>query len=140
MFEGLNAVYEENEKRGFFKLNVVSLASTLGALAFVIVSLLTITVVPKLLSFLGLLGIGEAVNSACWPLLLVVACFMIGVIYYFSPSREQPQWRWISPGSIFAAVIWIAASLWESSSHIPQPKPDQTRDDVGGGTGVKHSV
>ena len=86
MFEGLNAVYEENEKRGFFKLNVVSLASILGALAFVIVSLLTITVVPELLSFLGLLGIGEAVNFARWPLLLVVACFMIGVIYLFQPE------------------------------------------------------
>jgi hypothetical protein len=51
------------------------------------------------------------VNFACSPLLLVVACFMIGVIYHFGPSREQPQWHWILPGSIFAAVIWIAASL-----------------------------
>jgi membrane protein len=111
MFEGLNAVYEENEKRGFFKLNVVSLASTLASLAFVITSLLTITVVPKLLSFLGLPGIAEVVNFARWPVLLVVACFIIGALYRFGPSRKQPQWRWISAGSIFAAVIWIAASL-----------------------------
>ena len=111
IFEGLNSVYEENEKRSFIKLNAISLALTLGALAFVIASLLMITVVPSLLAFLGLPGVGEIVNYARWPVLLVAAALMIAVIYRFGPSREQPQWRWISPGSIFAAVTWIAASL-----------------------------
>ena len=109
MFEGLNAVYEENEKRSFMKLNAISLALTLAAVVFVIASLLTITVVPKLLSFHDLPGISEIVNYARWPVLLVVASLMIAVVYRFGPSREQPQWRWISPGSIFAAVTWIAA-------------------------------
>jgi membrane protein len=111
MFEGLNAVYEEDEKRSFVKLNAISLALTLGGLAFVIASLLTITVVPNVLSFLGLPGISEIVKFARWPLLLVVASLMIAVIYRFGPSRDQPQWRWISPGSIFAAATWIIASL-----------------------------
>ena len=111
MFEGLNAVYEENEKRSFMKLNAISLALTLAAVVFVIASLLTITVVPKLLSFLDFPGISEIANYARWPVLLVVASLMIAVVYRFGPSREQPQWRWISPGSIFAAVTWIAASL-----------------------------
>jgi membrane protein len=43
--------------------------------------------------------------------LLVVASLMIAVIYRFGPSRDQPQWRWISPGTIFATVAWIVASL-----------------------------
>jgi membrane protein len=111
MFEGLNAVYEEHEKRSFIKLNAISLALTFGVLAFVIASLLTITIVPKLLSFLGLPGISEIVGYWRWPVLLVVASLMIAVIYRFGPSRDQPQWRWISPGSISAAVTWIAASL-----------------------------
>jgi membrane protein len=111
MFEGLNAVYEEDEKRSFTKLNAISLALTLGGLAFVILSLLTITVVPNVLSFLGLPALSEIVNIARWPVLLVVASLMIAVIYRFGPSRDQPQWRWISPGSIFAAVTWIMASL-----------------------------
>jgi membrane protein len=111
MFEGLNAVYEEDEKRSFIKLNAISLALTLGGLAFVVVSLLTITVVPNLLSFVGLPGLSDIVNIARWPVLLVVASLMIAVIYRFGPSRDQPQWRWISPGSIFAAVTWIVALL-----------------------------
>jgi membrane protein len=112
MFEGLNAVYEEHEKRSFIQLNAISLALTFGLLAFLIASLLTITIAPKLLSFFGLPGISEIVRYARWPVLLVVAGLMIAMIYRFGPSRDhQPQWRWISPGSIFAAVTWIAASL-----------------------------
>ena len=111
IFEGLNAVYEEREKRSFVKLNAVSLVLTLGVIAFVIASLMTITVIPKLLSILGLPGLGEIVGYGRWPLLLIVASMMIAAIYRFGPSRDQPQWRWISPGSVFAAVTWIAASL-----------------------------
>ena len=111
MFEGLNAMYEEREKRSFIRLNAISLALTFSGLAFVIASLLTITIVPKLLSLLDLPGVSEVVGYARWPVLLVVASLMIAVIYRFGPSRDRPQWRWISPGNIFAAVTWIAASL-----------------------------
>jgi len=111
IFEGLNSVYEENEKRSFIKLNAISLALTLATLTFVIVSLLTITVVPTLLSFLGLPWVSDIVNYARWPVLLVIVSLMIAVIYLLGPSRKQPQWKWISPGCIFAAVAWIAASL-----------------------------
>jgi membrane protein len=82
---------------GFAKLNAISFALTLAAVVFVIASLLTITVVPKLLSFHDLPGISEIVNYARWPVLLVVASLMIAVVYRFGPSREQPQWRWIHP-------------------------------------------
>ena len=52
-------------------MNAISLALTLGGLTFVIASLLTITVVPNLLSLLGLPGVGDIVNFARWPVLLV---------------------------------------------------------------------
>ncbi len=111
MFEGLNAVYEERERRSFLTLNAISLALTLGALAFVIASLLTITIIPELLAFLDLPGIGQIVGYARWPVLLVIVSLLIAVIYRFGPSRDHPKWRWISPGSLFAAVTWMVASL-----------------------------
>jgi membrane protein len=111
IFEGLNAVYHESEKRSFFRLNAISLGLTLGILAFVIASLLTITILPDLLSLLGLPRIGKIVSFARWPVLLAVASFMIAVVYRFGPNRNPAQWRWISPGSIFAAFAWVAASL-----------------------------
>ena len=39
MFDALNIVYHEKEKRGFFRLNAISLAVTFGAIGFVIIAL-----------------------------------------------------------------------------------------------------
>jgi membrane protein len=112
MFDALNAVYHEKEKRGFLRLNVVSLALTLGAVGFFILSLVTITVVPIALDSLGLSqSVGLLVKIMRWPLLLLVAGLFIAIIYRFGPSRGKPQWRWISPGSLFAAAGWLGASL-----------------------------
>src|SRR5215204_3608286 len=112
MFDALNIVYHEKERRGFFRLNAVSLALTFGAVAFVIVSLISITVVPKIMEYLGLSSLAELlVKIARWPLLLIVASFFIATIYRYGPSRDKPKWRWITPGSVLAAVIWLAASL-----------------------------
>ena len=39
MFDALNIVYHEKEKRGFIRLNAISLAVTFGAIGFVIIAL-----------------------------------------------------------------------------------------------------
>ena len=28
-----------------------------------------------------------------------------------APARDEPKWKWVSPGAIGAAILWIAASL-----------------------------
>ncbi|HWW49908.1 MAG TPA: YihY/virulence factor BrkB family protein [Xanthobacteraceae bacterium] len=112
MFEALNVVYEEKESRSFFALNGTSLAVTLVMVVAAILSLLTITVVPTVLSALGASGGFETlVRIGRWPILLLTASFFIALIYRFGPDRDHPQWRWITPGSVFAAVAWLVASL-----------------------------
>jgi membrane protein len=112
MFDALNIVYREKENRSFIKLNAISLAVTFGAVFFVIVSMVAITIAPILLGYLGLSQFAEvALRLARWPLLFVVVCFFLAVIYRYGPSRDKPQWRWITPGSILASILWLAASL-----------------------------
>jgi membrane protein len=112
MFDALNVVYHEKEKRGFFRLNAISLTFTLGAMLFVLMALASMTVLPLLLNYLGLSRATELlVRVGRWPILFVVVNFAIALIYRFGPSRDKPQWRWITPGSIFAAVGWLGASL-----------------------------
>ncbi len=112
MFDALNVVYHEKEKRGFFRLNAVSLGLTFGAIFFMILSLVTITAAPILLEYLGLSSAMDLLlKLGRWPLLLVIASFFIAVVYRFGPSRDKPKWRWISPGSALAAALWLAASL-----------------------------
>lgn len=112
LFDALNVVYEEREKRGFFKLTAISLLFTLGGIAFLLLAIGATIIIPLALSFVGMGGVAEMLlRIGRWPLLLVVIALGISLIYRFGPSREKAQWRWLTWGSAFAAVVWLAASM-----------------------------
>ena len=71
MFDALNVVYEEEEKRNFFWLNLRSLTFTVGALLFIIVALNVIVVVPVVLNFLGLGSTAWLLAALRWPAILI---------------------------------------------------------------------
>jgi membrane protein len=112
LFDALNVIYDESEKRTFLKLALVALIFTLGAIAFVVVGLVAIVAVPAILKVLGLGGaLGWTVSLGRWPVLLIVIGMALAVIYRFGPSRATPKWRWVSWGSAFAAMGWLAISV-----------------------------
>jgi membrane protein len=109
LFDALNVVYGETEKRSFLKLNAISLAVTLGMIAFLIVAIAAIVAVPTLLHYFPPF-IGKIVNICRWPLIFVLVVMALAVIYRYGPSRDYPEWRWLSWGSVAAAVLWLAVS------------------------------
>jgi len=112
MFDALNVAYGEEEKRSFIGLNVRSLAFTLAAILFILLALFGVVAVPVILNFIGLGKAAEwIVSLARWPVLLAVTVAGLAVLYRYGPSRNEAQWRWITPGSTLAAVIWIAGSM-----------------------------
>jgi membrane protein len=112
IFDALNIVYEEDEKRSFVRLNAVSLMFTAGAIVFVLLAIAITVVLPLALSFLGITQFAELVlRLAGWPVLLLVVMLVLALLYRFGPSRERPKWRWITWGSASAAVLWLIASI-----------------------------
>ncbi len=112
VFDTLNIVYSEQEKRGFITLNAISLVFTAAAIAFGLLALGAVVVLPPTLRSLGFSGATELiVRVARWPVLFVVISLALACVYRYGPSREKPQWRWISWGSAFAALAWLAASI-----------------------------
>jgi len=112
VFDALNIGYEEEEKRGFFKLNAVSLAFTLAAVALALVAIATVVALPPFISYLGLpQNIQDWINWLRWPLLLTGVSLAASVIYRYGPSRKEAQWRWLSWGAGLFAIGWLAASL-----------------------------
>jgi membrane protein len=112
LFDTLNLVFKEEEKRGIIKLNAVSLAFTLGAIVFALLALGAIVVVPILFNFIGLAGLaGTLVNYLRWPVLLIAVGVAISLIYRFGPSRTNAHWHWITVGSACAALLWLASSV-----------------------------
>ena len=112
LFDALNIVYNETEKRGFITLNLVSLAFTLGAILLIILALVAIAVVPVVLNFVGLGPMVEKLISILrWPLLLVAVALAIALVYRYGPSRRKAKWRWITWGSAFASIAWLGVSI-----------------------------
>jgi membrane protein len=112
LFDALNVAHDEVEKRSYPKLTGMALLFTLGAMAFSLLALAAVVVVPVVLNFVGLGPVVEALMKLLrWPILLVIAMLAMAVFYHYGPSRTHRQWRWISWGSGLAALAWVAVSV-----------------------------
>ncbi|GEP07802.1 YihY/virulence factor BrkB family protein [Methylobacterium oxalidis] len=111
VFDALNIVYEEREKRNFLWLNLRSLTFTAGALLFIVLALVGIVVLPVVFNTVGLSANAWYISLLRWPVLLAAVLFGLALLYRYGPSRDAPRWRWVTWGSAIAAVLWLAASL-----------------------------
>lgn len=112
LIEGLNIVYDEEEKRGLIKLNLVALGLMLAVIVAMLAALGLIIVVPALLGNLGQSPLVQTTISLLrWPVLIVGAMVILAVLYRYGPSRDRPRWRWVSWGAAIATVVWILGSI-----------------------------
>ena len=111
LFTGLNVAYEEREKRGFLRLNLISLAFTLGVLVFLALALAAMVAAPVAIQMLRLDPQSRILAALRWPLLLLVVVGALSLLYRFGASREHPRWRWVTVGGLVAALGWLAVSL-----------------------------
>jgi membrane protein len=110
-----NAIYERAEGRGFFKLRPVQLLVTLVLILLSALVLVALIVSGPLATAIGnAVGLGDTVvtiwDIAKWPVMLLVVALMLAILYYASPNAKQPAFKWISPGSAVAVVVWVVAS------------------------------
>ena len=105
----LNIAYEEKEKRSLLRFYLIAIAMTLFALVVALVALAATAALAYLQHLLpqapgGLVVAGKVIG---YVLLTVVAAGIASTLYRFGPSREDARWKWITPGSTFAAVTWL---------------------------------
>jgi membrane protein len=111
VFDGLNVAHEEKEKRGFIRLNLISFAFTIGAIFFMLVAAAAVVVVPLIFAAIGLEDVLAKLLSALrWPILFVIVAIALAVLYRYGPSRGEPKWRWVTPGSLAASLLWLIVS------------------------------
>ncbi|MEU8006462.1 YihY/virulence factor BrkB family protein [Catellatospora sp. NPDC049111] len=55
-------------------------------------------------------GVVRVWDIAKWPLVIAVIALIFALLYWASPNARQGGWRWITPGSVLAVLIWLAAS------------------------------
>ena len=105
----LNIAYEEKEKRSLLRFYLIAVAMTIGALVVALMALAA-TAALAYLQHLVPRAPGELVIAGKVLGYVVLALFAAGIasiLYRFGPSREDARWKWITPGSTFAAATWL---------------------------------
>ncbi|MBB4363901.1 membrane protein [Bradyrhizobium sp. CIR18] len=111
IFDALNVAYEEREKRSFIRLNMVSLAFTVGGIVALLVMVGLVVAFPLALNHLGMAPESKLIVAlARWPLMFLTLLVALAILYRFAPSRDAPRWQWLSLGAVIAAILWIAGS------------------------------
>ena len=109
----LNIAYEEKEKRGLLRFYLLALGMTATAL---VVALLALAGTAALAFLQTLFPLASPVMVIAGKILgylalLLVASGIAATLYRFGPSREHAKWRWITPGSLFAAAAWLILTV-----------------------------
>jgi membrane protein len=118
LFDGLNIAYDENEKRGFVRLNLLSFVFTFGAILIGVAFIVSVGIVPAILAFLSLGPWTELlIRWGRWPVMLAATAAAVTLIYRYGPSREPAKLRWLTWGAALASVVWIIAS-WAFSYYL----------------------
>jgi membrane protein len=108
------AIYEVPEGRPVWKTLPIRLGVTVVLMVLLVVSAVMVVVTGGVARHVGqALGIGSTAVTvwgiAKWPVLFILVCIMIGLLYWASPNARH-GFRWIGPGAVIAVVIWLIAS------------------------------
>ena len=92
--------------------NALSLGLTVGAILVAVTAMAAVVAMPPVLSYMGLPARSQNwINLLRWPLLLLCVSLAASIIYRYGPSRNEAEWRWLSPGAALFTVGWLVASL-----------------------------
>jgi membrane protein len=109
----LNISYEEKEKRSLLRFYLTAFAITLAAVLIALVALASISAITALEELLpsasgAVLATGKL---GLYLGMLLLASAVAATLYRFGPSREKAQWQWLTPGSIFTAIVWLLLAV-----------------------------
>jgi membrane protein len=110
-----NVIYETPEGRPFWKLRPLQIAVTLAMIILLAIVLMGLVLTgPIVDAVAGPIGLSDTAvtiwNIAKWPVLAALFVLMLGILYYASPNVKQRGFKWVTPGSLVALVVWIVAS------------------------------
>nr|WP_043513663.1 MULTISPECIES: YihY/virulence factor BrkB family protein [unclassified Actinoplanes] len=110
-----NAIYDVPEGRPIWKTLPIRVGVTAIVGTMLIASAAIVVFTGDLARIVGeklhLGGVAVTTwNIAKWPVLVILVSLMFAILYWASPNAKTGGFRWISPGGIFAVLLWVAAS------------------------------
>ncbi|MCQ4322734.1 YihY/virulence factor BrkB family protein [Stutzerimonas stutzeri] len=114
LMNAMNKAYDVEEGRPTWKLILLSVVYTIGLALILLATAALMIVGPQVIEWLAdQVGLKDIVVTLWtwlrWPVVVVLMMLVLAVIYYVTPDVEQ-EFRFITPGSVLAVIVWIAAS------------------------------
>jgi membrane protein len=112
----INLAYNRKDTRSFIRKRIVALEMVAAiGFALVLVAVLLIFGPQIEKSLASHLGGGAGVLNVVWwiaqvPILLVGLLAAFATLLYLGPDVEHRRWQFLTPGSLVAAVLWLAIS------------------------------
>jgi len=111
-----NTIYEMDEGRPLWKMLPLRLALTLTMIVLLAVSLFGVVITggiaERVGSWLGIGQIGVQVwDILKWPVIALLVSLAIALLYWAAPNVRHPGFRWLTPGSVLAVLVWVLASV-----------------------------
>jgi membrane protein len=115
VIKAVNRAYELQETRPFWRLRIV-------AVLLVVMTGITTAGVFLLIVVGGALGdaiskkahLGGAFNWTWgilrWPIAFCAILLFFALVYYIAPNKRQRSWKWVTPGSMLGALLWLGLS------------------------------
>lgn len=109
----LNVAYEVPEERSFVRTTLVNTAVTVGAVLVAIMGLASGSVFAALgHSAAGLSPVViTLIKLVSWAVTAAIAVTAIALLYRFAPARREPQWQWVTPGSLLAMFGFLVVTF-----------------------------
>jgi membrane protein len=112
----LNIAYEVKESRGFIKLRWTGLWLTVVVAALFVSAIVIVLYGNTIVGIVaGALHLGPVLAWAWkivqWPVALGFVLLAFALTYYAGPNRENPSWKWVSPGAVAGLVLWLVVSF-----------------------------
>ncbi len=115
LMNAMNKAYGVTEGRATWKLFILSIIYTVGIAGVLLVAEGLMTLGHKVMTWLAAqVGVEDFLvtlwNWLRWPAAVLLLMLAVALIYYVAPDVEQ-EFRFITPGSVVAVVVWLAASV-----------------------------
>jgi membrane protein len=115
LMNAMNKAYDVEEGRPTWKLMLLSVAYTVGLALILLAAAALMIIGPQVMEWLAAqVGLKDIVVTLWtwlrWPVIVILMMLVVAVLYYVTPDVEQ-KFRFITPGSVLAVIVWIAASV-----------------------------
>jgi membrane protein len=115
MMSAMNAAYDVVEARPVWKRIPLSVLYTVGIAGMLLAAAALMVTGPQVINWLAAqIGMEDFIVTLWtilrWPLIIILLMVAVALMYYVMPDVKQ-TFRFITPGSVLAVVVWIVASL-----------------------------